>query len=81
MSRGRRIRDAVEAYRRGHDRVWPNDRMRALPSPAPDDEPEFTPPPSPPRFGIPVARTLDFQRGPDTWRIREQRGGSRATDD
>jgi len=75
------VRDAIEAYRRGHDRVWENTRMRPLPSPASPEEPEWSAPPAPPRFGIPVARELDFHRGPDTWRSRETPGGQRAGDD
>lgn len=80
MSR-RLFRDAIEAYRRGHDRVWENARMRPLPSPASPHELEFSDPPAAARFGIPVARVLDFHRGPDTWRPRETPGGQRAGDD
>jgi hypothetical protein len=74
-------RDAIEAYRRGHDRVWEIERMRPLPAPASPDEPEWSPPPPPPRYGVPVPRELDFHRGPDTWRAREAQGGQRADDD
>lgn len=80
MSR-RLFRDAIEAYRRGHDRVWENARMRPLPSPESTDELEFSEPPHPARFGIPVARELDFHRGPDTWRARDTPGGQRAGHD
>ncbi len=71
-------RDAIEAYRRGHDRVWENERMRPLPSPADSEETEWAGAPPPPRFGIPVSELLDFHRGPDTWRSREASGGQRA---
>lgn len=77
----RLFRDAIEAYRRGHDRVWENARMRPLPEPASPHEPEWSAPPTPPRYGIPVARVLDFHRGPDTWRSQETPGGRRARDD
>lgn len=80
MSR-RLFQDAIEAYRRGHDRVWENARMRPLPSPELPHELEFSQPSESPRLGIPVARELDFHRGPDTWRARDTPGGQRAGDD
>ncbi len=64
---------AVEAYVAGHDRgVEPE---RKLPAPDGDAAPEFEwgGAPPPPRFGVEVARRLDFHRGPDVWRSRAGR--------
>ncbi len=70
MSDRRDLRAALDAYVRGHDRVWEPDRK--LPRhPRPEPElPEFGSVPARPRYGVAVPARLDFHRGPDTWRTR-----------
>ena len=75
-----RYREAMAAYVRGHDRVWPVDRMRGgAPDPR-ESEPEieWSPAPPPPSIGVGVARSLHFHKGPGTRRsleaAREDRG-------
>lgn len=69
----RDFRRAVRAYVMGHDRIWEAERKlgrdvtgvaEETPEPEPHGEPE------PPRYGVPVPRTLRFHRGPSTWRDR-----------
>lgn len=65
---------AVEAYRRGHDRVWDVERMRGRPpeSPEPVRELEWSGRPKAPSFGVAVPPVLDYHRGPDDWRDGER---------
>jgi hypothetical protein len=59
-----RYRSAILSYLRGKDRVWEVERMRGVGGPSEEAPVEWGRVPPPPRFGIGVARTLDFQRGP-----------------
>jgi len=59
-----RFRSVVASYVRGHDRVWDVARMRGGPAPASEPHVEWGGTPARPRFGVGVARTLDFGRGP-----------------
>jgi len=59
-----RFRPVIASYVRGHDRVWEVERMRAGASAAGEPAVEWGRVPTPARFGVGVARTLDFQRGP-----------------
>lgn len=59
-----RYRSVIAAYVRGKDRVWEVDRMRAATTPEAGSRVEWGRIPGSPRFGIGVARTLDFERGP-----------------
>ncbi len=67
MTSARRVGDALEAYRRGHDRVWETIRMIS-PADTSPPEVEWSAPPPPPRFGVEVSSDLEFHRGPDNWR-------------
>jgi len=62
----RRIAAAVEAYRRGKDRVGPSSTVDC--SDRGSDGPEWSPAPAAPRFGVGVASRLEFHRGPHKWR-------------
>lgn len=57
-----RHRSAAAAYVRGHDRGWQVERMRD--GKAEETEIEWSPTPGTPRFGVGVARSLEFHRGP-----------------
>lgn len=59
-----RVRSVVASYVRGHDRVWDVARMRGGPAPAAEAPVEWGGAPAPARFGVGVARALDFGRGP-----------------
>ena len=68
MSDRRDVRDALQAYVRGHDRVWER-RAKFEDCPrASETEIEFGKLPAQPRFGVAVPRLLEFQRGPAIWR-------------
>ena len=68
-----RHRDAVAAYVRGHDRVWPVERMRAGSADPREDDPEieWSPVPAPASIGVGVATSLRFHSGPGTRRSLE----------
>lgn len=69
----RDFRRAVRAYVMGHDRIWEADRKlgRDVTGVAEEiPEPEWHGEPPPPRYGVDVARTLRFDRGPSIWRDR-----------
>ena len=64
-------RDALAAYIRGHDRVLELDRMRGRSAGHADDEGtdvKWSDPPPSPSFGVGVASTLRFERGPGNLR-------------
>lgn len=65
--------EAVEAYRRGHDRVWDVERMRGR-SVERDRELEWSGRPKPPSYGVAVPPVLDYHRGPDDWRDGDRTG-------
>lgn len=71
----RRYRSAILSYVRGKDRVWEVEKMRGAEASAEDPPLEWGVVPSSPRFGIEVARTLDFQRGPAMRRDARAAGG------
>lgn len=64
-----RYRDAMAAYVRGHDRVWPVERMRggARPYDSPP-EIEWGAVSVPPSIGVGVASSLRFHSGPGSRR-------------
>ena len=68
MSNRRDVGDALQAYVRGHDRVWEHQAKFGDSTRNASAKIEFGGLPSPPRFGIEVAKSLEFQRGPDRWR-------------
>jgi hypothetical protein len=71
-----RYRDAMAAYVRGHDRVWPVERMRGGSEPdASPTEVEWGAPPTQPSLGVGVASSLQFHSGPGTRRAATHRAG------
>jgi hypothetical protein len=60
-------RKAAAAYVRGHDRVWGLAQMRGD-STETESVLEWSGPPVTPRFGVGVATSLDFRRGPGNLR-------------
>ncbi|MDX1392886.1 MAG: hypothetical protein R3195_00790 [Gemmatimonadota bacterium] len=72
-------RRAVAAYVRGHDRVWSLTRMRGIESDVGESGIEWSDAPVPPRFGVGVAREIEFHRGPGRARATNRpkpRGGT-----
>ncbi|MFV1986304.1 MAG: hypothetical protein ACC682_03440 [Gemmatimonadota bacterium] len=72
-----RYRSAVAAYVRGHDRVWEISRMRGESLPEEPGAVEWSAPRAAPRFGVGVASSLQFHRGPGNLRPA---GRERGTD-
>ena len=77
---GRDLRKALRIYVAGRSRAWTADEKREaagdviqsasrMTDPAPEVDVET-------KFGVPVPRTLEFHRGPGTWR-GELPGGRR----
>ena len=76
----RKLDAALRAYVEGRDRVWELERKLGGPrSDEPDPEIEFGGVPAPPRYGVPVPRSLDFRRGPA--RGRDEGGRAETTAD
>lgn len=71
MSGRRNVQSALHAYVQGRDRVWEHARKFGGAAPRAAREPEFGSVPEAPRFGVGVAKDLDFRRGPAAWRDRD----------